>query len=198
MTPKTLPSRARACTCRRLFMGVLQRSPCRNQPTPLPRGPPPGGSGRWFLERRTLPKTLPATPACKSIPQRLPLLPLIVKEPGSRSKNFSRSAATRSQVVRHSFRVIWVAASQSVKQVLSQKATRSFISWMSLADLSVEEDGCGVGLTGWATDLAKANSAARQRTKIQATPRMNLCPLDRGSASSRETANHCSGIKAPR
>src|SRR5262249_37919428 len=30
----------------------------------------------------------------------------------------------------------------------------------------------------WATDLAKANSAARQRTNIHATPRMKLCPLD--------------------
>jgi len=123
------------------------------------------------------PKPCPQPQLVNPYAQRLPLLPLIVKEPGSRSKNFSRSAATRSQVVRHSFRVIWVAASQSVKQVLSQKATRSFISWMSLADLSVEEDGCGVGLTGWATDLAKANSAARQRTKIQATPRMEVMSI---------------------
>jgi hypothetical protein len=60
---------------------------------------------------------------------------------------------------------MWVAASQSVKQVMSQNATRSFISCMSLADLSVEEDGCGVGLFGCAIDLAKADSAARQRTK---------------------------------
>jgi hypothetical protein len=113
-------------------------------------------------------------------------LPPIVKEPGSWSRNLSRSAATRSQVVRHSFRVMWVAASQSVKQVLSQKATRSFISWMSLADLSVDGDGCGAGPIGWATDLTKVNSAARQRTRTQTTPRMKLCPLDGGRGSRQD------------
>jgi len=106
---------------------------------------------------------------------RSTLLPLIVKEPGSWSWSFSRSAATRAQVVRHSFCVMWVAASQSLKQVVSQNATRSFISWMSLADL----DGCGLGLIGCATDLEKAYSAARQTTRTQTTRRMKLCPLDR-------------------
>src|SRR5262245_5604716 len=121
--------------------------------------------------------------------QRLPLLPLIVKEPGSWSRSFSRSAATRVQVVRHSFCVMWLAASQSVKQVVSQKATRSFISWMSLADLF--EDGCVVGLIGCATDLAMADSAARQRTRTQTTPRMISCPLDRGM----EPSVGCGGAK---
>jgi len=115
----------------------------------------PMGAGLHFSNNRHATVFDLAPGSCyEPYPQRLPLLLLIVKEPGSWSRSFSRSAATRVQVVRHSFCVMWVAASQSLKQVVSQKATRSFISWMSLADF----DGCGVD--GPAIDTADPGCGA--------------------------------------
>src|SRR5205823_10043328 len=74
----------------------------------------------------------------------------------------------------------WVAASQSAKQVLSQAATRSFISSMSSADFAPDhggdfakgDDGGKVMVCDGATDWAEADSATRHRTRKQTALRM--------------------------
>jgi hypothetical protein len=110
--------------------------------------------------------------------------------------------ATRLQVVRHSFRVMWVWASQSSKQVLSQKATRPFISAIRSGDFSPDnggdrangDDGGKVMVFGGAAAWPKADSAARHRTRKQVATRMsdtrgmeeagdqNYLPVERGQS----------------
>src|ERR1700704_6654029 len=98
--------------------------------------------------------------------QRGLLLPLIENESAPSSMNAPRSVATRLHVVRHSPLLIWVAASQSDKQVLSQKAMRSFMSFMSSADLPVDAFSRS---TGW----ARAVAFARQKANRHIMPRMS-------------------------
>ena len=96
---------------------------------------------------------------------------------------------------------MWVAASQSVKQVLSQNATCSLISAVSLADFPDADDCGSVELGGSA---AKAISLKVIRTNKQAMPRMGGVQLDGGMGAIKprrelETTSliEAHGLRAP-